>query len=106
MTFTYRRGQELPGITLTWLDAAGDPIEFIAGYTFRVQLAGPDGTIYLTKTTGIAGGSGTVTITWADGELDLEPGAYRLLVTATAAGFDRAFNPGNPPVVRIVGPGV
>jgi hypothetical protein len=103
----YRRGQEQPGVSFGWEDAAGTPIDFSLGFTFVVQLVGRDGVAVLTKTTGIVGVADGVDITWAPGELNIPAGSYRLLLTARdESSNDRAFNPANPPVLRIFDPAI
>lgn len=104
-TITYRRGQEDPPLELPWLQADGTALDLSAGYTFTVQLVA-SGTAAVTKTTGIVGSSGAVTITWAANELNIAPGVYDLLVTATSGARDRCYAPDSPPRLRIVGPTV
>jgi hypothetical protein len=104
---SYRRGQELPGVSLTWLRSNGDPLDLSTGYTFTVELVDRDDVAVVTKTSGVTGGVGAVSVAWAAGELDINPGSYRMLVVAVDGdGAARAFSPGNPPTVTIHGPAI
>lgn len=92
-TVAYRRHAEDPALELWWTNRAGALIDFSTGYTFTAKVAKKGATVAaLTKSTGITGaaGSGTpdagdpnVTIEWAAGDLDLTPGTYELILTAT-----------------------
>jgi hypothetical protein len=54
------------------------------GYTFTVLVRDGLRDPVLTKTTGITGGAaGVVTVSWGTDELNIPPGAYRALLTAT-----------------------
>jgi len=104
-TFTYHRGQELPGIDLPWEAADGTPLDLSAGYTITVKLVVSDGTVVLDRA-GV-GYDGGVRIDWAAGDLDVDFGRYVLLVVARDAFTnDRVYSPGNLPQVMIVGPAV
>lgn len=104
-TFTYRRAAELPGLVLPWqYESAQDTwtnLDLSTGYTFTLLLRDRAGSTVLTKTSGITGGDGTVTIAWATDELDLTPDTYTLHLRATdGSSQDRDYSPANP--VRVV----
>lgn len=83
MALTYHRGDELPQWVAT-VTINGTAPDLSSGYTFSVTVRQGDGTAVLTKTTNITGAaSGVVTVAWADGDLDIAPGTYRVLLTAT-----------------------
>lgn len=101
----YLSNAEYPSAQLTWKDSAGNLIDFSTGYTFTVKLA-QNGTTVVTKTAGITGAATApnVTIAWDLAELNITPGVYEMFVYARdAASKDRAFRPGNPPTIQIVG---
>lgn len=105
--FAYRVGAELPGLTLPWQEeVAQDTFADLdlSAYTFELTLVHAAGTVALTKSTGITGAVGAVSIVWVVGELDIAPGRYnlRLRATETATGKDRDYWPNDPPVVQIV----
>ena len=94
--YTYRRADERPAITITWLDDLGTPINF-TGYTFtataRQTIAALLDTTGFTKSTGITGdAAGNVTITWATGDLGaLAVGTWLVTLVATSGGLDRSL---------------
>jgi hypothetical protein len=103
---TYRQGQESPGLSFGWVDSDGNPIDF-STYSFTLEIVDRSNVAVVTKTAGITGGVGVVDVDWATNELNIDPGDYRLLLVGRdGAGNDRAFNPANPPVIAIVGPGI
>lgn len=58
--------------------------DMTTGYTFVVVVRDGLRDPVLTKTTDIVGGTdGAVTVNWQPSELDIQPGAYRALLTAT-----------------------
>lgn len=83
MALTYHRGDELPQWVAT-VTVNGTAPDLSTGYTFAVTVRQGDGTAVLTKTTNITGASaGVVTVAWASDDLDITPGTYRVLLTAT-----------------------
>lgn len=104
-SWTYRADQEAPSFAVAWYDRNGNLIDFSSGYTFEVKLVHKvTDAVALTKVAGITGAatSPNVVVAWSSGELAVTPGPYRLHLTATAAGADRMFMPGDEPVVTIV----
>ena len=106
-TFVYKRGAELPGLTLPWQEQLtastwGD-LDLTTGYTFTVSLKDSAGTVTTPSTTP-TGFNGGVTIAWATGALDITAGLYQLHVRAreTATSKDRDYSPADPPLIRIV----
>ena len=84
MSLTYHVGDERPA----WIETVtvnGTADNMATGYTFSVKVATAlDATAVLTKTTGITGAAnGVITIAWTAGELDLDPGTYVAVLTAT-----------------------
>lgn len=101
-TYTYLTTSELPAWKGQWSDGDGNPVDLSAA-TFEVKLVSRNGAIALTKTSGITGTvDGTVTVQWAVGELNIAPGKYRLYLVARTGSLDRAFDPGNPPVIAVL----
>lgn len=84
MTLSYFRSDELPQWQAT-IEHNGTSPDFSSGWTFQVKVAEQaTGTVVLTKTTNITGATGgVVTVAWASGELDVEPGRYRAQLKAT-----------------------
>lgn len=84
MTLTYFQHDERPywAATVT-IEGVGEDMS--TGYTFEVNVASSlDAVPELTKTTGITGGAdGLVTVAWAVGDLDLDPGTYFVQLTTT-----------------------
>lgn len=103
-TFTYRRGAERPNLTLPWQEqtaaATWTDLDLSSGFTFTATLTNTAGTVVVTKTTGITGANGSVTIAWAADELDIAPTTYTLHVRATTGGVDRDYSPADP--VKII----
>lgn len=106
--FVYKAGAELPGLTLPWQEELTrntyTDLDLSSGYTFSLTLTGLGAsTAALTKTTGITGAVGSVSVAWAADELDLAAGVYKLELRAreTATSKDRDYSPSNPPVVQI-----
>ena len=101
-TFTYRAGAELPGLTLPWQEeltaGAFTDLDLSTGYTFTLILVAANGTVGLSKTTGITGAVGSAVVAWATGELDIATGSYQLELRAreTATSKDRDCRPGSP----------
>jgi len=79
----YFRGDERPA----WVETVtinGTADDMTTGYTFSLQVKLGTGSAVLTKTTNITGAAaGVVTVAWAEGELDIAPGVYRAVLTAT-----------------------
>jgi len=103
-TVTYRRGQELPGLTFPWLDSAGAPLPLDTGYTFTLALISNVTGVDAAPVCTITGASGSVTVAWATNALDITPGVYTTWLTATetASGKARVFAPARPPTIVIV----
>ena len=82
MPLQYHRSDELPAWVAT-ISVNGSTYDYSTGWTFTVTLS--DGsTTALTKTTNITGAaSGVVTVAWAENDLDIAPGRYKVLLTAT-----------------------
>lgn len=106
-TFTYRRGDELPGLTLPWQYESAqnvwDDLDLSSGYTFAASLTSRSGTAVSVDAT-VSGYDGGVTVTWAADDLDIVPGVYTLTVTATEAATSKArtYNSANRPTIEIV----
>lgn len=80
---TYHVGDELPQWVAT-VTVNGSAPDLSTGYTFSVVVKQGDGSAVLTKTTNITGATaGVVTVAWADGDLAIAAGTYRVLLTAT-----------------------
>lgn len=83
----YTVGDDLPDLTVEWLNTAGAVIDFSSGYTFSLKIGTPGTVATITKTTGITGAatSPNVTIAWATtGELNtLAKGVYDADLIAT-----------------------
>ncbi len=72
----YKQGDELPQWVATIL-TNGTGYDFSTGWSFQVVIVDADETVVLTKTTNITGATGgAITVAWAVGELDLDPGSY------------------------------
>lgn len=104
--FVYRAGDRLPGLTLPWDDAEGEPIDFLAvGHTFAATLIPDDGSTNVTVSGSIAGDAdGNVTIAWSAGDLTQAVGRYRLKLVATesATSKPRTWSPDALPIIQIV----
>lgn len=89
MTLMYYRGDELPAF-VGEVTENGKETDFSSGYTFEVKIADSTGTVVLTKTAGISGSLGEITVEWATSELDLAPGSYtvQLRFVRQADGYD------------------
>lgn len=72
MILTITPGAELPDRTITWQNADGTPVDFVASaHTFRLVISFPTP---VTKTTGITGAAnGTVTIAFNVDETNTFP---------------------------------
>lgn len=105
--FTYRRGAERPGLVLPWQTETAQGVwsnlDLSSGYTFTLTLTSASGTVALTKTTGITGANGSVSVSWAAAELDITEGVYSLHLRARdGSSFDRDYRPADPIRVAIV----
>ena len=107
--FTYERGAELPSLTLPWQEETAQDtwtdLDLSGGtHTFTLTLVDRSGTTVLTKTSGITGNNGSVSVVWAVDELDIAEGTYKMFLRAreTATTKDRDYRPGNPLHVKIV----
>lgn len=90
MSLNYHQGDELPAFEAT-ITLNGQTVDFTTGWTFTVKLTAP-GQTTVTKTSGITGAStGTITVAWAAGELNITPGRWRLQLTATRTADQRQF---------------
>jgi len=66
--------------------------DMTTGFDFEVVVRDGLRDPVLTKTTSIVGGTdGLVTVTWEPDELDIRPGAYRVLLTATRDSDDHQW---------------
>lgn len=85
ITATYVQGSDLADLTVTWEDAAGDPIDMSSGYTFSTKVGTVGTDAVFTKTNGHTGTTTGVVIQWAtSGELNtLDGGMYTIQITAT-----------------------
>lgn len=104
-SWIYRADAELPAFAVAWYDGTGALIDFSSGYTFELKLvAKSDGTVALTKTTGIVGAatSPNVNVPWAAGDLNVAPGLYTAHLKATNGSGDRFFAPGSEPSIKIL----
>lgn len=69
-----------------------DGIDVSSGYTFVLKIGTPGSTAVVTKSSGLTGGVGQVTVTWTAGELaPLPPSQYVVQLTATTGGLDRVY---------------
>jgi hypothetical protein len=104
-SWTYRQDQELPAFAVDWRDRDNRVIDFTSGYTFEVKLAASDSADpVIVKTDGVVGASTApnLTVVWASGELDVEPGKYRVFIKASNGEGDRRFAPGAEPHITIL----
>lgn len=105
-TFVYRRGAELPSITLPWKTETAPKVytnlDLSDGYTFALTLDGPGDAI--TPSAVVTGGDGFVTIAWAVDDLDITPGLYLVGLRAneTITGKDRDYEPTEAVYVRVI----
>jgi hypothetical protein len=106
---TYRKDQELPGVSLNWLDGTGATIDFSTGWTFTVKVCAEGTTTTLvTKTTGITGASTlpNVRIDWSTTDWStLTAGAvydYLVIARRTSDSKDNEFKPGSPLKLQIL----
>jgi hypothetical protein len=97
--FTYHRNAERPAAKMWLFDDDGTLID-MSGYTFSFKIGNPGVAALLTKTSNITGGAGegieptgtpNITVTWAAGELDIEPGIYTWQLKASDSSMDRVF---------------
>lgn len=102
--WVYRQDQEEPAFAVDWRDHNNQVIDFSTGYSFQVKLKkGVATAAVLTKTTGVTGSadSPNITIAWASGELNVDPGEYIVFIKATSVAGDRRFMPGSEPTIII-----
>lgn len=108
MIFTYRAGAELPNLTLPWQEetSAGTfaDLDLSSGYTFALTLEPIAAGTAITPNATVTGSNGSVTIDWANDDLDIDPGVYiiRLRATETSTAHDRDYKPNNEDRIRIV----
>jgi len=97
---SYHRNAERPAVKMWLVDDDGTLLDFSSGYSFVLKIGFPGSTAVLTKSSGITGGAGVgieptgtqnVTIAWTGGELDITPGLYSWVLTATNSALDRTF---------------
>lgn len=97
--YHYRTNSEDPSIPIRWAAGDGTAVDLSAA-TFTLRLVDPDGTLILTKTSGITGYAtfqGTAPddynarITWASGNLNQTPGTYLVELDAVVGGRHRPF---------------
>lgn len=86
---SYHLTAERPEAVITLPDA----LDVTTGYTFSLKIGHVGSAALLTKTAGITGGNGTVTVAWAAGELAgaLTKGSYTVQLTVTTGGLDRVY---------------
>jgi hypothetical protein len=106
-TFTYRRAAERPGLVLPWQTETAQGtwtnLDLSTGYTFTLTLISSAGATTLSKTSGITGANGSVSISWAAAELDITEGVYTLHLRARdGSNFDRDYRPSDPLQIVIV----
>lgn len=93
----YARGATRPDTRLWIFGDDKTLINFSTGYTFFVRIGNRGWPALLDKSTGITGQAGTgnkdtlgsipnLIITWASGDLDIDPGEYSLQINADAGG--------------------
>jgi hypothetical protein len=83
MALVYHQGDERPAWVAT-VSTNGAVDDMTSGYTFSVRVQQGSDTPVLTKSTNITGAAdGVVTVAWAEDDLDIPPGAYKVLLTAT-----------------------
>jgi len=69
-----------------------DGVDVSSGYTFVLKIGKPGSAALLTKSSGLTGGVGQVTVTWLAGELaTLPPSLYTAQLIATTGGLDRIY---------------
>ena len=79
----YHQGDERPAWEETVIENGTAP-DFSTGYTFTVNVQDDTGATVLAKSSFITGdASGTITVAWDTGELDLDPGVYSAKIVAT-----------------------
>ena len=97
----YKRNAERPAVEMWLRDDDATLIDFSSGYTWTLKIGELGTTALLTKTTGIVGAAGAgseptgtpnVVVSWTAGELNLTPGTYAWVLTATTGGLDRVFS--------------
>ena len=97
--FTYHRHSERPAAKMWLFDDDGTLID-MSGSTFRFRIGNPGSAALLSKTSNITGAAGSgieptgtpnISITWAGGDLDIEPGVYSWQLTCSTSGLDRVF---------------
>src|SRR5688572_24666048 len=93
-TVEWHRNAELPALSIWWRDANGELLDLTSVEGFTLRIGRPGREALLEKTAGIAGaeGEGTaptgvpnVTVAWATGELDIDPGTHTAQLTARFA---------------------
>lgn len=90
MTVSYTRGDELPAWEET-VTLNGATPDLSTGWTFEVTLS-KTGEDDISKTSGIVATSGgVVQVQWAVNELDITPGTWRALLTATRTSDSRQW---------------
>lgn len=82
MGLSYFVNDELPQWVAT-VSVNGATHDYSTGWTFTVTLNQGSSAAVLTKTTNITGSTGgVITVAWAVGDLNLDPGLYRALLVA------------------------
>src|SRR5262245_6678878 len=83
----YVQGDDLPDLTLTLEDSAGNLYQFATGWTFSLKVGVPGAAAQFTKSSGITGANTApnVTVQWAtSGELNsIAAGTWQLMLFAT-----------------------
>lgn len=87
---TYEVGDSLPAFVATIPLNGASNVDFGTGWTFDVTLY-RNGQGDITKSSGISGAVGAVTVEWSPDELDILPGTWWLLLKCTRVSDSRVF---------------
>ena len=83
----YLQGADLPDLAITWLNSAGNLVDFTTGYSFELKVGRPGSVALFTKSTGFSASltDPNLTVAWANtGELNtIAAGQYRCQIRAT-----------------------
>lgn len=88
-TIKYPRGASLPDLPLTWRDRDGSVLDLsTAVLVAKIGQVGAVADVEVTTVTGAATAP-NVLVQWADGDLDIDPQNYQLVVEGTISGRKR-----------------
>lgn len=97
----WARNAELPILRIWWLDEDRQLIDFSTGVVdWELKIGQLNNPALLTKTTDITGAAGSgdehtgtpnVTVTWDQGDLDIQPGTYTLQLVANYVAGQRTL---------------